>query len=311
MIAHIRRQLLQAIPILLGVSALVFLMLSYIPGSAPDILALQAGTALSGEELEAMRDRLGLNDPMHVQYWRFLSNAVKGDLGRSFRSNRQVTEVILEAIPNTAQLAVSGMVIAVTLGITLGIIAGVRRGTWVDTIVMILSLIGWSMPSFWLGIILLLIFAVNLNLFPVTGSGGLDALVLPAMTLGLSAAGLIARLTRTEILEEMGKEYVVTARAKGLSQNAVVIVHVLKNSLISVVTMVGLQFGRLLGGTVIIETVFSRQGVGRIAVDALLARDMPIVLGAALFLAVIFVTTNLVVDITYGILDPRIRASGA
>jgi peptide/nickel transport system permease protein len=311
MIAHIRRQLLQAIPILLGVSVLVFVMLNYIPGSAPDILALQAGTALTGEELEAMRERLGLNDPLHVQYWRFLSNALKGDLGRSIRSNRQVTEVILESIPSTAQLAVAGMLIAITLGITLGIVAGVRRGTWVDTIVMILSLIGWSMPSFWLGIILLLIFAVNLNLFPVTGSGGLDALVLPAMTLGLSAAGLIARLTRTEILEEMGKEYVVTARAKGLSQNAVVIVHVLKNSLISVVTMVGLQFGRLLGGTVIIETVFSRQGVGRIAVDALLARDMPIVLGAALFLAVIFVTTNLVVDITYGILDPRIRASGA
>lgn len=311
MLAHIRQQLLQAIPILLGVSVLVFFMLSYIPGSAPDILALQAGTALSGEELEAMRERFGLNDPVYVQYWRFLSKALQGDLGQSIRSNRQVVEIIFEAIPSTAKLALAGMLIAVTVGVTLGIIAGIHRGSWIDTGVMVLSLLGWSIPDFFMGILLLLIFAMRLNWFPVTGTGDLKSLILPALTLGLSASGMIARLTRTEIVEQMGKDYVVTARAKGASERVVITIHVLKNSLISVVTMVGLQFGRLLGGTVIVETVFSRQGVGRIAVDALMARDMPVVLGAALFLAVIFITSNLVVDIVYGILDPRIQVAKA
>ncbi len=310
MLAYIRRQLTLAVPVLLGVSLLVFVMLTYIPGSAPEILALQAGTAVSGEELEQMRENLGLNDPLPVQYGRFLFNALQGDLGRSFRLNRPVTDILLRALPRTIELAVAGTVLAIVIGISLGILAGLKRDSWADTGSMMLALIGWSMPSFWLGIILLLVFSLRLGWFPITGQGGMARLVLPALTLALGSAGLIARLTRTEIVEQMSQGYVTTARAKGLAERGVVLGHVLKNSMISVVTMIGLQFGRLLGGTVIIETVFARQGIGRIAVDALLARDMPVVQGSALLLAAIFVLTNLLVDIIYGYLDPRIRLEG-
>lgn len=309
MITYIQRQLLIAIPVVLGVSILTFVMLSYIPGQAPDILAMQAGTAVSGEDLERFREELGLNDPIPVQYWRFFSRAVQGDLGRSIRSNRPVVAIIADAFPSTFALAVAGVLVAVVLGFSLGIIAGLYRGTWLDTGTMVVALFGWSMPSFWLGIILLLIFAVQLGWFPITGQGGLQRLVLPALTLGLGSAGIIARLVRTEIAEELGHEYVITARSKGLSERAVILGHVLRNSMISVLTIIGLQFGRLLGGTVIIENVFARQGVGRIAVEALLARDMAVLQGAVLFLAIIFVLTNLLVDIAYGALDPRIRVA--
>ncbi len=307
MTSYIRRQLAFALPVLLGVSALVFFMLSYIPGQAPEILALQAGTAVTAEELDRIREQLGLNDPIPVQYGRFLRAAVQGDLGRSIRSNRPVTEIIADAFPATLQLAVAGMFSAIIIGVTLGIVAGIFRGTWIDSISMVAALVGWSMPSFWLGIILLLVFAVRLGWFPIIGHGGLARLVLPAMTLGLGGARLIARRVRTEIVEQMGREYVTTARAKGLFERKVIIRHVFRNSMISVVTVIGLQFGHLLGGTVIIENVFARQGIGRIAVEALLERDMPVLQGATLFLALIFILSNLAVDITYGILDPRIR----
>jgi peptide/nickel transport system permease protein len=308
MLAYIVRQLALAVPVLLGVSLLVFVMLSYIPGQAPEILIMQAGgSGASGEDIAELRAQLGLDVPLPVQYGRFLANALQGDLGRSIRSNRPVTDVIAEALPRTIELAVAGMALATVLGVALGIVAGVTRGSWLDSGSMIVALLGWSMPSFWLGIILLLIFSVRLNWFPITGQGGWERLVLPAVTLGLGSAGVIARLTRTEILEEMGKEYVNTARAKGLAEHVVIGRHVLKNSMISVVTVIGLQFGRLLGGTVIIETVFARQGVGRVAVDALLGRDMPVVQGAVLFLAAIFILTNVAVDLVYGFLDPRIQ----
>lgn len=307
MLSYIRHQLLLAIPVLLGVSVLVFVMLSLAPGSAADIMVMSAGTGGSAEDLRKLRQSLGLDDPLPVQYGRFLVRAVQGDLGRSIRTNRPVGEVIAEAMPNTIELAITSLLISVLLGVVLGIIAGVRRGTWIDSGSMALALMGWSIPNFFLGILLLLVFAVQLGWFPITGQGGLERLVLPSLTLGLGSAGLIARLTRTEIVEQMGKEYVVTARAKGLQERVVILRHVLRNSLISVVTVIGLQFGRLLGGTVIIETVFARQGIGRVAVDALLARDMPVVQGSVLLLAIIFVLTSLAVDVAYGYLDPRIR----
>jgi ABC-type dipeptide/oligopeptide/nickel transport system permease component len=305
---YIQRQLLLGVPVLLGVSVLVFVMLSYIPGQAPEILALQAGgTGLTADEMAALRERLGLNDPLPVQYFRFLGNAVQGDLGRSMRSNRQVVDILVDAFPRTLELATAGMLLAVALGLSLGTLAAVFRGTWVDASTMVVALAGWSMPSFWLGLVLLLVFALQLGWFPITGQGGLQRLVLPAVTLGLADAGLVARLVRAEIVEQMGRDYVTTARAKGLHARAVILRHVLKNSLISVVTVVGLQFGRLLGGTVIIENVFARQGVGRVAVDALLARDMAVLQGCVLFLAIVFVLTNLAVDLLYGVVDPRVR----
>ena len=310
MLAYIRRQLLLAIPVLLGVSALVFFMLSYIPGQAPDILALQSGTAASAEDLERIREQLGLNDPIIVQYGRFLGNALQGDLGRSIRSHRPVTDIIAAAFPATLQLAVAGMLIAILTGVTLGNLAAIFRGTWIDSVSMIIALIGWSIPNFWLGIIFILVFSVHLGWFPITGQGGIERFILPALTLGLADTGLIARLVRTECLEQLGREYVTTARAKGLRESTVIVRHVFRNSLIPVVTVVGLQFGRLLGGTVIVENVFARQGIGRVAVEALLARDMPVLQGATLLLAIIFMLSNLAVDITYGFLDPRIRLQG-
>ncbi len=305
--SYLTRQLLLAIPVLLGVSALVFLMLSYIPGQAPEILALQSGSAVTAEEMDRIREQLGLNDPVIVQYGRFLGNALQGDLGRSIRSNRPVTEILAGAFPATLMLAAAGMFVAIVIGIPLGILAGIYRGTWVDATTMITALIGWSIPSFWLGIILLLIFSVRLGWFPITGQGGIEYLVLPALTLGLAGAGIIARLVRTESLEQLGQEYVTTARAKGLNERKVITRHVFRNSMIPVMTVIGLQFGRLLGGTVIVENVFARQGIGRVAVDALLERDMPVLQGATLLLALIFILSNLAVDILYGFLDPRIR----
>ena len=311
MLTFLARQLLLAIPVMFGVSVLVFFMVSYIPGQAPEILAMQAGGAIaSGEELEQIRERLGLNDPVIVQYGRFLGGALQGDLGRSIRSNRPVTEILAGVMPNTIQLAVAGMLAAIALGGVLGIVAGVYRKSWFDAAAMVTALIGWSMPSFWLGILLLLLFAVQLGWFPITSRGAGLQLVLPALTLGLGSAGLIARLIRTEIVEQLSLDYATSARAKGLSELRVILRHVLKNSLISAVTVAGLQFGRLLGGTVIVENVFARPGLGRVAVDALLARDMPVLQGAVLILAVIFVLVNIAVDIAYGALDPRIRVAG-
>ncbi|MBN8617645.1 MAG: ABC transporter permease [Anaerolineae bacterium] len=307
MLVYIQRQLLLAIPVLVGVSALIFFMLSYIPGQAPDIMALQSGTASSAEELERVREQLGLNDPVIVQYGRFLSGALQGDFGRSIRSNQPVTQIIAAAFPATLQLAVVGTLIAVVIGVTLGNLAAIFRGTWIDTLSMVIALVGWSIPNFWLGIVFILVFSVQLGWFPITGQGGIERLILPSLTLGLAGTGLIARLVRTESLEQLSRDYVTTARAKGLRESRVILRHVFPNSLIPVVTVIGLQFGRLLGGAVIVENVFARQGIGRIAVDALLERDMPVLQGATLLLAVIFILSNLAVDIAYGFLDPRIR----
>ena len=223
------------------------------------------------------------------------------------QTNRPVVEMILENLPATLELALAGLLLAIILGLGLGLVAGLRQGSWLDVSSMVIALLGWSMPQFWLGIVLILVFSVKLGWLPITNGSELKRLILPSVALALGSAGVIARLVRTEILEELRKNYVVAARAKGLSEFGVILKHVLRNSLVSVVTVAGLQFGQLLGGAVIIETVFARQGVGRLAVDALLARDMPVVQGAVLFLGSIFIITNLAVDVLYGYLDPRLR----
>jgi len=304
---YILRQLMTAIPTLLGVSIAVFLMLHLTPGGAVEAIVLQGGAGVSAETMAKMREELGFNDPLHVQYWRFFSKAIRGDFGRSYRTQQPVTAMIIEALPGTAQLAVAGLTIALILGLSMGVISALRHNTWIDNACMVVAMLGWSMPQFWLGLLLILLFSVNLGWLPITGQGGVKRLIMPAFTLGLSTAGVIARLVRTGMLEILRMDYVRTARAKGLRESVVILRHVLRNALIPVVTVVGLQFGRLLGGTVVIETVFARQGVGRVALQALLARDMPTVQGTVLFLAVVYVVINILVDFSYAFLDPRIR----
>jgi peptide/nickel transport system permease protein len=307
MLDFLRKQLILLVPVMLGVSTLVFLMMNLTPGGAIEAMVLRGGAQVSGEDLARFRHEWGLDLPLHVQYLRFLSKAVRGDLGRSLRTNRLVSEVLLEQLPATAELAAAGMGLAVIIGVTLGLVSALRQNSWIDSLSMVLALIGWSMPSFWLGLLLILVFALYLGLFPITGQGGLARLVLPALTLALGTSGLIARLVRSAVLEVLRMDYVTTARAKGLSERIVISRHVLRNALIPVVTMIGLDFGRLLSGTVIIETVFARQGIGRVTVDAILTRDMPVVQGAVLLFAIIYVLSNIAVDISYALIDPRIR----
>lgn len=306
---YLMRQLVMLLGVLVTLSVLLFVMLAWVPGQAPEMLLMQGGGAVSGEQIAELRARLGLDRPIHQQYLEWVGRAIQGDFGRSIRTNRPVAETLAQVMPHTIELALASLLIAIVVGVGLGVIAAVYRNSWLDAGSMFLALLGWSIPNFFLGILLLLFFAVQLGWFPITGVGGWDRLVLPAATLGLTTAGLIARLTRTEILEQLNLDYVRTARGKGLWERAVVFRHVLKNSMISVITVVGLQFGRLLGGTVIVETVFARQGVGRVAVDALLARDLPLIQGSVLLLAAVFVVTNLLVDVAYGYLDPRIRVA--
>lgn len=303
----VKRQLLLLIPVMFGVSILVFLMMHLTPGGAIEVMVLRGGAQVSGEDLARFRHEMGLDDPLPVQYLRFLSKALRGDLGRSLRTNRRVSEILSEQLPATMELAVAGMGLAVIIGVILGIVSAIRHNSWIDSLSMVLALIGWSMPSFWLGLLLILVFALYMGWFPITGRGGLARLILPALTLALGTSGLIARLVRAGMLEVLRMDYVTTARAKGLAERLVIFRHVLKNALIPVVTMVGLQFGRLLSGTVIIETVFARQGIGRVTVDAILTRDIPLVQGAVLLFAVIYVLSNLAVDVSYALIDPRIR----
>jgi ABC-type dipeptide/oligopeptide/nickel transport system permease component len=305
MLSYVRARLLTSIPVILGVSVLVFSMLHFLPG---DPVAIMLGEAAgSPERLAELREQLGLNDPLPVQYARFLGNAIRGDFGRSIRSNRPVFDEIREQAPNTIQLTVAGLGLAIVLGVILGVLAGRFQNSWIDSFSMLLALVGVSMQSFWMGLLLIFFIALRLGWLPATGQGGLERLILPAFTLGVHAMAIIARLTRSNMIEVLSQEYVTTARAKGLSERATVMRHALRNALIPVLTVVGLQFGALLGGAVIIETVFARQGMGRLAVEAILAKDFPVVQGVVLVAAVIYVLINLLVDISYGLLDPRIR----
>jgi ABC-type dipeptide/oligopeptide/nickel transport system permease component len=291
----------------LGVSIAVFFILHLTPGGAVEALILQEGTAFSGETIEAMKQELGFNDPLYIQYGRFLGKALRGDFGESYRTQEPVVNMIRAALPSTIRLALAGMGVAVLLGLSMGVISAVWHNTWIDNACMVAAMIGWSTPSFWLGFMFILVFTVNLGWLPLSGEGSAKLLIMPALALGLGAAGVIARLVRAGMLEIMNMDYVRTARAKGLSDGVVISKHVFRNTLIPVVTIVGLQLGRLLGGTVIIETVFAREGIGRLAVRALQNRDMPTIQGIVLLMAVIYVTINFFVDLSYGALDPRIR----
>lgn len=303
--AYIARRLVQTIPVLFGVSVLVFSMLALVPGDPVQLMLSEFQT--SPDQIARLRSQLHLDEPLPVQFGRFVWDAVHGDLGTSIRTRRPVSTEIADNFPSTLQLAVAGLVVAGVLGITLGIIAAASTRGGVQLGAMLLALIGVSMPSFWLGLLLIFAFSLQIRLFPATGGGDLQHLVLPAITLGLGAAAILARLTRSSMLEVLRQEYVTTARAKGLAEWLVILRHALKNALIPVVTIFGLQFGQLLAGTVVVETVFARPGLGRLIIDGILNKDFPVVQGVVLVVAVSYVLVNLLVDIVYAVLDPRIR----
>ncbi len=305
MIAYISQRLLQALPVLVGISVLSFLMLHLIPGDPVQIFA--GDKPLTPERAVELRHQYGLDRPLIVQYADYASHAVRGDLGVGLRSQRPVLDSILEALPGTAQLTLTALGIAAVFGIGLGVVAAVAHGTWLDTAVMAVAMLGISTPVFYSSLLLILFFSFTLTWFPATGQGGLERLVMPATALGLSSSAVLARLVRSSMLEVLRQEYVVTARAKGLAPAFVVVRHALKNALIPAVTMLGLQLGALLGGAVVTETIFSRPGIGRLAVESILSRDFPLVQGTVMFAAATYVLVNLVVDVSYAVLDPRIR----
>ena len=298
-------RLLATIPVLLGVSFLVFMMLHLVPGDPVRIMLSEFQT--NPEQVALLRAQLHLDEPLPQQFGRFVLNAARGDLGLSIRSKRPVRNEIAENIGSTLQLALAALLIAGVIGTTLGIIAAIKQNSWLDFGPMLLALGGVSMPSFWLGLLLIFLFSLRLGWFPATGGGDLRHLVLPALTLGLGASAIIARLTRSSMLEVLRQEYMTTARAKGLREATVVLRHGLKNALIPVTTIFGLQFGNLLAGTVVVETVFARPGIGRLIVSSILAKDFPMVQGIILLTATTYVLVNLLVDILYSVLDPRIR----
>jgi peptide/nickel transport system permease protein len=300
---YVIRRLLLAVPVLIGVSILVFAIIRFIPGDPARAIA---GVHASPEYIEQVRRELLLDEGLHVQYFVYMSNLLRGDLGRSTFTRRPVTVELSERFPNTLVLAASAMFVASILGLSAGIISATKRYSLFDNFSMLAALIGVAAPVFWLGVMFQLLFSVNLGWLPSGGIGTWKHLVLPALTLGLATAALIARITRSSMLEVLGQDYITTARSKGLVERIVIYKHALKNALIPVVTVMGLQFGTLLGGAVLTETVFSWPGIGRLMVDSILARDYPVVQGAVLLLAVFFVMINLVVDVIYAFLDPRI-----
>ena len=306
MSAYLARRLLLTIPILLGASTLVFLLLHLVPG---DPAVSMLGEGASPDEVMALRDRLGLNAPLGEQYVRFLGSAVQGDLGQSFRYATPVTSEILSRVPATLTLALASMVDAVGVALPLGILAAVWRGGAIDLGGMGAALVGVSVPNFWLGPLLALVFAVELGWFPVSGSGSLAHLVLPSLTLGTGLAAILARMTRTSVIEELRELYVQAARARGVSPARAVLVHAFRNSLIPVVTLIGLQFGAVLTGAIITETIFAWPGVGRLLIQAIEFRDYPLVQGCILFIAVVYTGMNLLTDVVYAVLDPRVRYS--
>jgi peptide/nickel transport system permease protein len=304
-IRYIGNRLLATIPVLLGVLTVVFFVLHLLPG---DPAAMMLGFAVTEERVRVLRAELGLDDPIQVQYVRYIGGVLRGDLGRSMSKRRPVADLIRDQLPATIELALAGLGCAVVLGVFLGVVSATHHRTWVDTGGMLVALTGVSVPSFWLGLILILVFSVQLKLIPILAVGrGLVRLILPAIALGFRSAAMIARLVRSSMLEVLRQEYVSTARAKGLRESAVIYRHALKNALIPVVTLLGLQFGRLMAGSVVIENVFGREGIGSLLVEAIRVQDIPLVQGVVLVTGAIYVMVNLAVDLSYSFLDPRVR----
>ena len=300
----IRRLALSGVA-MLGVITIVFVLL-HASGDPATLLVTQDATQA---DLARIRQAYGLDQPLSVQYARFVARVVRGDLGFSYRQGLPVGELILERLRATFELALAGLAVAVLLGVPLGMIAAARHGSTVDTVAMTLALLGISVPSFWLGLLLIIVFGVQLGWLPVSGYGSLRHLLMPAFVLGGFYAAQVSRLTRTSLLEVLAQDFVRTARAKGLAARAVLLKHVLRNAALPVLTVVGLDFGRMLGGAVVVETIFAWPGMGRLAVQAVLGRDFPVVQGAVIMGAAIFLSVNVIIDLSYGFIDPRLRGA--
>ena len=308
MINYTIKRIFEVIPVLLIVSIIVFSVMHLLPGD-PTLLMLAGaeGGSIPQERLDELRIIMGLNKPLYEQYYNFISNAISGNLGTSIRLRTPVTEILLQKFPYTIKLSLLGLMIAIFLGVVIGLVAALFKDTWLDHFSMTFSLIGVSMPIYWLGLLLILIFSINLNIFPSSGATGWKSIVLPALTLGFVSAGLISRLLRSSLLEVLNEDYIRTAKGKGLTDKIILIKHALKNAMIPVITILGLQFGNMLAGAVVTETVFSRPGLGRLVVNGILWKDYPLIQGTVLFIACIYVLVNLFVDISYYWFDPRIK----
>jgi ABC-type dipeptide/oligopeptide/nickel transport system permease component len=304
MLRFLIRRLLLTIPVLFGVATLVFSLLHFVPG---DPVQAMLGESASPQDIRELRGRLGLDRPLYVQYGSFLKGVVTGNLGMSLRTNQPVVTAVAERLPATFELALAAMAFAIVFAVPLGIIAAAQAGTRVDHAATTLALVGISVPNFWLGPLLAIVFSVTLGWLPVSGRGTWAHLVLPAITLGAPLAAVLARITRASVLEELHELYVLAARARGLSRARAILKHAFRNSLIPIVTVLGLQFGAVLTGAVITETIFAWPGVGRLLIQSISFRDYPLVQGAILLIAVTYVTMNLLTDVVYGFLDPRIR----
>jgi ABC-type dipeptide/oligopeptide/nickel transport system permease component len=305
----IARRLLLAIPVLLGVSILVFLVLFLIPGDPAEILLF--GSSPTPHQVEQLRQQLGLDQPLPTQFVHFLGRVLHGDLGQSYVTSQNVASEIWSNAGPTFVLTFAAMGVGIVIGAPIGIVSGVRPGSWLDHIGTAFVVLGTSVPFFWLALVLILIFAVNLGWLPSLGTGPPQAIVLPAVALGWGLAAVIARLLRNSLVDIYLQPYILVARAKGLSSRAILVRHALKNALIPVVTILGLQFGNLLAGAVVIEVIFGRNGVGSYLVQAITAKDIPAVQGVVLFIAVVYIVVNLLVELIYGFLDPRIRRAWA
>ncbi len=305
MIKKIVKRILVSIPVLIGVVLLIFWMLNVVPGNPIEIMMKEH---VKADVVERMTEYYGLNDPILVQFGRYVVNALHGDFGISYKLNRDVTGVILDAFPYTVKLAVAAAVVAWVIGIPAGIVAAVKKNTLLDRMFMGVSLLGVSMPVFWAALLFQYLFAYKLGWFPVSGVEGWKSYVLPAIVLGWSSAGTIARLTRSNLLEALEEDYIRTAWAKGLGQSGVIVRHAFKNALLPVITMMAIQVASLLSGAVITETVFAIPGVGRLAVNAISSRDMPLLQGTVIFTTVLIILGNLIADVLYSVIDPRIRS---
>jgi peptide/nickel transport system permease protein len=304
MLQYVAKRLLSTVPVLIGISLLLFFMLRILPGDPAQVLAGQMATP---EEVENIRHQLGLDRPIFTQYAFFLGRLVRFDLGRSARTQNPVSQEIWARLPNTMLLAIVAITLACLFGIPAGIISAVRPYSWLDYLVTSMALFGISMPVFWLGLMLVVLFSIILKWLPAGGSGSWEHVILPSVTLAAFVVAFIARMTRSSMLEVLSQDYTTTARSKGLKEQVIIVKHALKNALIPIITVVGLQFGLLLGGAVLTETVFAWPGLGRLIVDSILARDYPVIQGAILVFGLLYILVNLIVDLLYACVDPRIR----
>ncbi len=304
MYIYIIKRILQTIPVILIVTLITFSLMHLTPG---DPAIMRAGEDATQEQVDAIRKSMGLDLPIHQQYFNWMIGLVQGDLGRSLQDGRPVFITLIRRLPATLQLVLVSFIVSVGVGVPIGVLSALKQNTLVDSIARVFSLLGISMPNFWMGLMFMLIFSHRLRLLPASGSGTLLHLIMPGVALGLPAAGLITRLTRSSLLEVLKEDYIRTAEAKGLNKQIVIYKHALKNAILPVVTIIGLQLGYRLGGSVIIESVFAYPGIGRFAYLRLLARDYPMIMGNLLIFAIIFIIINLLTDILYGFLEPRIR----